>query len=200
MNSTCNRSYGGALSIKSQDCSLINVTIQNVETCYGYGGAIYWSGNNGYFNNVTIFNSSATTIGNDRSACGGAIYLSGSNCILNDINISDSSTNIEKENAWKYQAHGGAIYVSGSNDVLTNVKIDDSKSQAVRMDANGGAIYWSGSSGTLINASISNTLANGNGGAIYWSGNTPTVENISIEYSQTKVINSVKRRIKVLCQ
>ena len=189
INSTCIRDYGGAISVKSQDSSLINVTIQNVGTPSGYGGAIYWSGNYGTLNNVTIFNSSSQIVDNSKSADGGAIYLSGTHCNLNDITITNSSSNIVNSNLWK-TSYGGAIFVGGSDNTLTNVNIDDSQALSVKMDTRGGAIFWSGSSGTLINATISNTLANGQGGAIYWSGGSPTVENISIEYSQTNVINS----------
>ena len=189
INSTCNRSYGGAISMASPDSSLINVTIQNVATNDGYGGAICWTGNNGYFNNVTIFNSSAHTTGTTRTANGGAIDLSGSNCILNDVTITTSSTIIDDSSVWRTN-YGGSIFVSGTNNTLTNINIDDSQALSVRMNTRGGAIYWSGSSGTLINATISNTLANGQGGAIYWTGSSPTVENIFIEYSRTNVTNT----------
>ncbi len=189
INSTCNQSYGGAISVRSPYSSLINVTIQNVATNDGYGGAICWSGNYGKMNNVTIFNSSSNAVTNARSADGGSIYLSGINCNLNDIKIASSSSNINSTSISK-NGYGGAIYVGGSNNVITNLTIDDSNASSVKMNTRGGAIYWSGSSGTLMNASISNTLANGMGGAIYWAGGSPKIDNISIEYSQTRVINS----------
>ena len=189
INSTCNRSFGGVISIESPDCSLINVSIQNVQTCDGQGGAIYWKGANGVINNVTIFNSSSHVISNDRHANGGAIYLEGSNCNLDNITIMDSSSNIDNPNIGK-TAHGGAIFVNGADNSITNVIIDDSKTSDPRMNSHGGAIYWFGNAGSLINATISNTLSNGLGGAIYWSGGANTVENISIEYSQTNVTGS----------
>ncbi|MBQ9025751.1 MAG: DUF11 domain-containing protein [Methanobrevibacter sp.] len=188
INSTVNKTRGGAILSQGLDCSLINVTIQNVETLSGDGGAIYWSGNNGYLNNVVIFNSSSNANYN-TDANGGAIYLYGSNCNLNNISITTSSANAG--NSLK-SANGGAIYVLYSNNILTNIIIDDSKSTSDSFNSKGGAIYWSGSVGTLYNATISNTLANGEGGAIYWSGNSPKVENISVSYSQTKVENSTK--------
>ena len=188
INSTVNKTRGGAILSQGLDCSLVNVTIQNVETLSGDGGAIYWNGNNGYLNNVIIFNSSSNANFN-TDANGGAIYLAASDCNLNNISITTSSSN--SGNSLK-SANGGAIYVVYANNVLTNITIDDSKSTSDSFNSKGGAIYWSGNSGTLINATISNTLANGEGGAIYWSGNSPKVENISISYSQTKVENSTK--------
>ena len=194
INSTANKTYGGAIAFekdKDSDClygSLINVTIQNVKTNSGNGGAIYWSGSYGYMHNVTIFNASSNSDYN-TAANGGAIYVSGSNCNFDLVNIASSYSN-NKNTASSNQVNGGAIYVSGAENVLTNVTIDDSQASTVRMNGKGGAIYWSGNLGTLINATISNTLANGEGGAIYWSGSSPVVENISIEYSQTNVTDS----------
>ena len=190
INSTANHTYGGAISIRSPDCSLINVTIQDVQTLDSEAGAILWGGDNGFINNVTIYNSSTYVCNhNDKNVHGGAIYLLGSNCQLNDIHITTTSTNINDSSIGK-SGYGGAIYVAGSENVISNIEIDDSKALAVRMNAKGGAIYWEGSSGTLINASISNSLANGEGGAIYWKGASATFENISIEYSQTNVTGS----------
>ena len=188
INSTVNKTRGGAILSQGVDCSLINVTIQNVETISGNGGAIYWEGNNGYLNNVTIFNSSSNANYN-TDANGGAIFLSGTDCNLNNISITTSSSNSGDSSK---SANGGAIYVLYAGNVLTNIIIDDSKSTSDNFNSKGGAIYWSGKTGTLINATISNTLSNGEGGAIYWSGGSPKVENISISYSQTKVENSTK--------
>ncbi|WP_303371178.1 Ig-like domain repeat protein [Methanobrevibacter sp.] len=197
INSTANKTWGGAIAIdsKSEHNSLINVTIQNAKVLDGYGGAIYWKGSYGTMYNVTIVNSSSTTLndavayGSDKSANGGAIYLNAFYCNLDLIKIFESSSNNNNETCTK-ESNGGAIYVYGESNSLTNVEIDDSSALSVNMNACGGAIYWKGKAGTLINATISNTLANGRGGAIYWSGGSPKVSNISIEYSQTNVTNS----------
>lgn len=109
INSTANKTWGGAIAIdsKSEHNSLINVTIQNAKVLDGYGGAIYWKGSYGTMYNVTIVNSSSTTLndavayGSDKSANGGAIYLNAFYCNLDLIKIFESSSNNNNETCTK---------------------------------------------------------------------------------------------------
>ncbi|WP_295112191.1 Ig-like domain repeat protein [uncultured Methanobrevibacter sp.] len=188
LNSTIVKGPGGAIAILGKDCSLINVSIQDVSTQNDDGGAIYWKGTNGKLDNVTIFNASSNSINGLKSSNGGAIHISGWYATLNDIKIFQSSANND-ENCTKTN-YGGALYVGANGVVATNIVIDNSTSSNVKMNGAGGAIYWDSMNGQLTNASISNTFASGNGGAIYWKGGSPIINNVSITYSKTEVTGS----------
>ena len=188
LNSTIVKGPGGAIAILGKDCSLINVSIQDVSTQNDDGGAIYWKGTNGKLDNVTIFNASSNSINGLKSSNGGAIHISGWYTTLNNIKIFETSANND-ENCTKTN-YGGALYVGANGVVATNIVIDNSTSSNVKMNGAGGAIYWDSMNGQLTNASISNTFASGNGGAIYWKGGSPIINNVSITYSKTEVTGS----------
>ena len=188
LNSTIVKGPGGAIAILGKDCSLINVSIQDVSTQNDDGGAIYWKGTNGKLDNVTIFNASSNSINGLKSSNGGAIHISGWYTTLNNIKIFETSANND-ENCTKTN-YGGALYVGANGVVATNIVIDNSTSGNVKMNGAGGAIYWDSMNGQLTNASISNTFASGNGGAIYWKGGSPIINNVSITYSKTEVTGS----------
>ena len=188
LNSTIVKGPGGAIAILGKDCSLINVSIQDVSTQNDDGGAIYWKGTNGKLDNVTIFNASSNSINGLKSSNGGAIHISGWYTTLNNIKIFETSANND-ENCTKTN-YGGALYVGANGVVATNIVIDNSTSSNIKMNGAGGAIYWDSMNGQLTNASISNTFASGNGGAIYWKGGSPIINNVSITYSKTEVTGS----------
>ena len=111
----------------------------------GYGGAIYWVGNNGILKNCNFFNLTAGD--------GGAIYWRGNNGILKECNFF--------KNTAKYS--GGAIWWNGINGTI----IDSNFSNNFANMYSGGAICWSGANGKLISSAFNNNAAN-KGGAVYW--------------------------------
>ena len=139
-----------------KDGSLINVTIinstatstyNNQFSSYGKGGAIYWLGNNGKFQNVTVINA------NSRNN-GGAVYVSGTGLNIVDSNFISSVANNS----------GGAIYWNGESGVVTNSNFTNNS--AIN---NGGGIYWASTNGQVLNSLFTSNNAT-NGGGIYWAG------------------------------
>lgn len=188
MNSSGVR-YGGAISVKSANSSIINVTIINSSSTDDVGGAIYWSGAYGTLDNVKITNSSSNSSTGVRDVNGGAVYWVGSYSSLNNLTIHNSSaTNNFAGNS--RNANGGAIYLSAHHVNMTNIEIINSSALSLNGNANGGAIYTSSvyqnGYGNLVNATIENSHVYGStGGAICWNLNYGNAYNVTITNSST---------------
>ena len=172
-----------------------NVTIKNVNfingNAYGRyfsnnvgGGAIHWSGNNGYLLNCSFENNTGSGIEDDpfdevetyvddqgivwsrvrvrpmgaKTNEGGAILWLGSNGTVNGCSF--------KSNGVGYPNSGGAISWRGDLGKVI-------ASEFISNDAwAGSAICWVGENGSIIS---SNFLDNGMGSAIMWFANTGNI-------------------------
>ena len=142
--------------VVSYNCVVLkNISFVNC-SAYGYGGAIYWSGNDGDLYKCSFVNCSAP---------GGAIFWQGLNGVLSNCSFANSSTN------WR-----------GSNGVLDNCSFANS---STRWDGSNGVLDncsfvnsstdWFGSNGVLSNCSFVNCSK----GAIYWQGSNGVLDNCS---------------------
>ena len=176
-------SSGGAIWLKGFNCSISNsIFINNSATskfawtlhseeqtflAEGYGGAIYWVGNNGRIENCSFIDCIAHTYG-------GALYFKAVNGFL--INNTDFINNYAVGDA-------GAIYL-GQN--IFNLNIENSKFEEnaalglqgviSQFNAYGGAIF----SGKFVeNLSVSNSsfLNNYGKGSIYYKGSNLAISN-----------------------
>ncbi len=163
---------------------------------YG-GGAIYWSGINGYLENCTFLGNSAISLevdpyaqeqivhyGDDGTSWvefnerptgastnqGGAITWLGSNGTISDC--------IFKNNHVDYPNSGGAIYWAGENGKIVNSEFTDNNAYS------GSAVYWRGANGVIYSSYFLN--AGTCDGGIYWAGENGTVKN-SILLSKSKI-------------
>ncbi|WP_297979945.1 Ig-like domain repeat protein [uncultured Methanobrevibacter sp.] len=173
---------GGAMNIVGNHTRIINATIEN---CLAYeGGAIYWEGNDGYVENITISNSNATEDG-------AGIYLTGNNTNISDIDVN---------NCIAKTGSGGAVYISGidatidyGNFINNTAKIDggaiyltDNKEGYIyhayfennTAGRKGGAInfYAGAEDGLVSSCEFVDNIANASGGAIYWEGTRGVIE------------------------
>ncbi|WP_298521338.1 Ig-like domain repeat protein [uncultured Methanobrevibacter sp.] len=184
INTTTHERYGGAVSIRGADSSMINVTIINSSALNDNGGAIYWFGQRGTLDNVNITNSSVKSKNNARDISGGAIYWVGSDGSINDLTIINSSSINNFTTGGNKQVSGGAISIAAENTILTNVEIINSSVYSSKGYGRGGSIFWSTANARLENISITNSSTFGyQGGAIHIGGGGASANNINITNS-----------------
>ena len=146
--------------ITGSNVTLTNITFTNGKIT-GYGGAIYWTGDNGTVIGCAFTNNKAE--GDYPNGQGGAICWTGANGTVTNTSFSNNTANIG----------GGAILWFGANGAVTDTTFSNNTATY-----QGGAISWGGDNGAVTNTSFSNNTAN-LGGAIYWDGNNGAVTNTS---------------------
>ena len=189
-------SSGGAIWLKGYSCSIINSifinnsasakfawTLHSEEQTYlaeGYGGAIYWMGNNGKIDNCSFINCVS-------HAFGGAIYFKSVNKFL--INNTNFLNNYAVGDA-------GAIYLGQNifNFNINNSKFEENVALGLQgvisqYDAYGGAIFagkW------VENLSVSNSsfLNNYGNASIYYLGSDLQVSNSIFDQSESVIGNA----------
>ena len=196
-------SSGGAIWLKGTGCSIVNSvfkgnkaiskfawTLHSEEQTYlacGYGGAIYWVGNNG-----KIINCSFSDCISHTNA--GAIYFhsSSGSSIINSSFDNNMAT-----------SGGGAIYL-GQN--VFNLKIDDSQFENnVALGLNGIITPYECSGGAICsgkfveNLSIFNSsfLNNYGNGTIYYLGSNLSLSNSLFDMPNMAIDNSTLERFLI---
>ncbi|MDO5810686.1 MAG: hypothetical protein Q4Q37_06285 [Methanobrevibacter sp.] len=111
------------------------------------GGAIWWSGNNGYLTN-SLFES------NHAENTGGAIYLNGKNCRVEYCNFTDNDADL-----------GGAIKLDGDNGSLNNCRFISNYARV------SGGIGGNGRDIIINNSYFENNHADEWGGAVDFNNN-----------------------------
>lgn len=144
--------YGACIQVFGYNCSIINCSFED-NYASGDGGAIYWSGNDGFVDGCLFTNNKAFSDA-------GAIYWNGNNGFVNNTMFNH---NVASKN-------GGAIYWSGDNGRASNCVFANGSA------FNGGAVDWSAKSGSINKCSFENNEA-AYGSSIYQSGDNITIEN-----------------------
>ena len=165
--------YGGAISIKGQDCTISNnnFTKNQADTL---GGAIRWNGASSNTGKIT---------GNDfdtnNAPSGGAIYASASGITISQNTFSNNKAT---------NGAGGSINVKGASNTISNNEIKKSSSKT-----SGGAIYIDGKSNKILNNNITECTAGDNGGALYLTGASATITgNKFIKNTATKLAGAAQ--------
>ncbi len=160
-------------NVNISNINFINSNIYN-ETIYSsdgdtqiYGGAVYWSGNNGTLSNSTFNNNSITAM----YSYGGALYWSGANGTVKNVNFSNNYVT-DPNNDESAKSQGGALYWSGENGAVINSSFEDNYAKHY-----GGAVYWSGYNGTLSNSTLNSNNASKYAGAVCWYGDDGNISN-----------------------
>lgn len=185
-----------------------NVTIKNINFVNGNafgrydgiagGGAIYWSGSNGFLENCNFTNNTGSGIEDDpfdkdetfvdengtvwhtiRIRPMGAKMNEGGAIVWNGTNGTVSRC-IFIDNGVGYPNMGGAICWRGDNGTILN-------SEFLENDAwCGSAICWIGDNGTVLSSLIANSSFFD--GGIYWFGKNGNIHNsilLSVSYSSS---------------
>jgi hypothetical protein len=175
-----------------------NVTIRNINFVNGNalgkyfaidigGGAIYWSGDNGFIENCSFTNNTGWGIEDDpfdreekytdengtvwyvvRYRPMGAKVNEGGAIVWNGTNGTVSNC-IFVRNAVGYPNTGGAICWRGDNGTIIGSEFYENDAWC------GSAIAWIGNNGTILFSTIANSTFFD--GGIYWFGNNGTVKN-----------------------
>lgn len=189
-------SSGGAIWLKGTNCSVLNSvfvnnsatskfawTLHSEEQTFladGYGGAIFWVGNNGKIDNCSFINCIAHTYG-------GALYFtSAKGCSISNSNFTQNYA----------VGDAGAIFLDQN---IYNFKISNSQFKEnvalglqgiiISYNAYGGAIFASKSveNTTVYNSSFTNNYGNG---TIYYKGSNLQVSNSILNRSNPIIENS----------
>ena len=189
-------SSGGAIWLKGTNCSVLNSvfvnnsatskfawTLHSEEQTFladGYGGAIFWVGNNGKIDNCSFINCIAHTYG-------GALYFtSAKGCSISNSNFTQNYA----------VGDAGAIFLDQN---IYNFKISNSQFKEnvalglqgiiISYNAYGGAIFASKfvENTTVYNSSFTNNYGNG---TIYYKGSNLQVSNSILNRSNPIIENS----------
>ena len=159
--------YGGAVYWNGDNGNLFDCSFTN---CHGtdYAGAVYWNGYNGALSDCRFTNCYSTT-------SGGAVYWNGYNGALSDCNFTNCYISATSSS-------GGAVYWNGDNGALSDCNFTNCYIYSPRSYIKyGGAVYWAGANGALSDCSFMNcyvygsgstsgSYSTGYGGAVYWNG------------------------------
>ena len=148
-------SYGGAVSINGQDCTISdnNFTGNHADTL---GGAIRWNGASSNTGKIT-----GNRFDSNDAQSGGAIYASAS-----ALAVSKNTFNGNKAT----KEAGGTIDIKGDSNTISNNEITKSSAKT-----SGGAIYIDGKSNKITDNTINGCSAGENGGALYQTGASATI-------------------------
>jgi len=124
---------GGGIQILLGDLNMTNSTVSYNET--RFGGGIYISNSNGYFNNIIISN-------NFSDSKGGGIWIGGSSTI--SIDFSEISNNFST-------GFGGGFFVSNS---LLDIQNSTIVENIIDQNVLGAGLYIDGGNASIINSII----------------------------------------------
>jgi hypothetical protein len=166
-------SNGGAVnasgnSVTITNCDFKNTTVTAGNYGYGFGGAVYASGNNA---SVTITDcgfENTKAMGN--YGYGGAVYASGN---TSSVTIKDCGFKNITASGGASGGGGGAVSIGYSSGGGIIVTIKDCGFENITAGGYGGAVYASGnmSSVTITDCDFKNVTAGNGGGAVQANGN-----------------------------
>lgn len=213
--------YGGAISIhgtaKIVNCQF-NENIETISNVKGYGGAIYWDGENGQILTSTFTSNTAKSHGGAIEVTHSASNLKIDNCVFNNNKALENDggalswggnggiiTN-SKFIGNTANEEGGAMEAFSSNNVKPFITINNCEFESNIAKKAGGAIFTGITSVTILNSKFNSNVAGTTGGAIYnenilsltgstftsnnanWGGAVYTIGNAQL--NQNKMINN----------
>ena len=162
---------------------------------YPHGGAVYWSGSNGFLTHCSFVDCSA-------GYCGGAVYWGSENGVLRDCSFVNCHGNEGGAVYWmqncvlsgcsfvncKANEKGGAIALDWHDELpdsgINFISNCDFQNCSVS-SGDGGAVYWQGPNGTLNDCSFVNCSCSNYGGSVLWNGNNGVLCDCSFEGSHS---------------